>query len=194
MKTAVLGALALSLGLAGTARAQTIPETPPPGGGAAFGGAGQVSIAGDFSIGFTHNSDSDLSSFVLAPALDYFIIPQLSLGGQIRFGYASVGNTSTTNFGIGPRVGFNIPLGAMFSFYPRAGFDFQHVGVSIEGGGSDSYNLLSLFLFAPFLWHPVPHFYIGLGPFMDGGIAGERSARTFTFGLNTTVGGWFDWL
>ena len=190
MKTAVLGALTLaSLLLAGTARAQTLGETPVASN--TLGGVGQVTIAGDFAINFVHNTDADASDLVLAPAFDYFIAPQLSLGGQVVFGYATDNVGSRTSIGFGPRVGYNIPLREMFSLYPRVGFGFLHESVSLKGGGSGSGNAFTLTLYAPFLFHPVPHFFIGLGPAADIGIAG--SAKTTQIALITTVGGWFEW-
>jgi hypothetical protein len=140
---------------------------------------------------------SDFSTFELAPAIDYFIIPQLSLGGQILFTYEGNDNVSSTAFGIGPRIGFNLPLGAMFSLFPRAGFYITHITDSTEAGGvtvSQSATYFGLFLYAPFLWHPVPHFFIGLGPGLRGYVAGgNESAHRLTISLESTVGGWFDW-
>jgi hypothetical protein len=190
MKKAVLGALLLSSLLAGrVARAQNIAEQIN---GSNFGNTGQVAIAGDFSISFLHANGT--SSLVLSPAIDYFFMPHLSLGGQVTFAYASHDPGSSSSFGLAPRVGYNIPLAPMFSLYPRAGFSFTHVSVSPGGGTSASANLFGLFLFAPFLFHPVPHFFIGFGPSLSGDIAGGDSSDHFlTFGLESTVGGYFDW-
>jgi hypothetical protein len=192
MKTPVFGALALSLLFTGAAAAQTLGETPAA---STFGGRGQVAIAGDFSLRFEHTDGNN--ELQIAPALDYFIAPQLSLGGQVFVQYAGDDNFSTTAFGIGPRVGYNIPLAPMFSLFPRAGFTFTHVTSSAGSGSlsvSRSANYLGLFLFAPFLFHPVPHFFIGLGPSLSGPIAGgESSSRHLTIALESTVGGYFDW-
>jgi hypothetical protein len=189
MKKAVLGALLLSSLLATrVALAQNIAEQIN---GSNFGNTGQVAIAGDFSISFLHEHGT--SSLVLSPAIDYFFMPHLSLGGQVTFAYASYDPGSSTSFGLAPRVGYNIPLAPMFSLYPRAGFSFTHVSNS-GGGISDSSNLFGLFLFAPFLFHPVPHFFIGFGPSLSGDIAGGHPSQHFlTFGLESTVGGYFDW-
>src|SRR6185436_6519126 len=81
MKSTVLGALVLSsLLAAGTARAQNLADTINS---TTFGNPGQVAISGDFDISFTHENDT--STLVLAPAIDYFAIPQLSFGGQVLF-------------------------------------------------------------------------------------------------------------
>jgi hypothetical protein len=159
---------------------------------ATFGNKGQVAIAGDFTVSFLHANGT--STLVLAPAIDYFIAPQLSLGGQVSFEYSSFDPGSSSSFGLAPRVGYNIPLAPMFSLYPRAGFSFRHATFSPGGGTSRDANLLGLFVFAPFLFHPVPHFFVGFGPSLSGDIAGGNDADHFlTFGLESTVGGYFDY-
>ena len=55
-------------------------------------------------------------------------------------------------------------------------------------------TFLTLELYAPFLFHPVPHFFIGLGPSLSIDVAGgNSSSRETTIGLRSTVGGYFDW-
>src|SRR4051812_40732736 len=86
MKERVLGVVvAICLLFAGAARAQTLAPPPPPAAGLGpngFGAAGQVAIASDFGISFIHFSDAEFSELDLEPALDYFIAPNLSVGGK----------------------------------------------------------------------------------------------------------------
>jgi hypothetical protein len=194
MKTAVLGAITLSsLLLASTVHAQNLGETPVAAPASTFGNQGQVAISGDFNIQFTHRTEDEDSVLELAPAIDYFIAPQLSLGGQVLFGYHKNGPGSETAIGFGPRVGFNLALGPMFSLYPRLGFSYEHFTQS-AGSVSASQNFLGLSAYAPFLWHPVPHFFIGLGPRLSGIVAGGESRDRFLLiELLSTVGGYFDW-
>jgi len=187
MKKAVLGALLVSSMLAGrVAQAQDLAQQIS---GANFGTPGQVAIASDFSLFFSHFSDT--SHLSLSPAVDYFLIPQLSVGGSVTFAYDSFkGGGHSTPFGLGPRVGYNIPLTPMFSLFPRLALTYTHNTET----GEDSNNLLGLFLFAPFLFHPVPHFFIGFGPSLGGNFAGGESFNRFVvFTLESTVGGYFDW-
>jgi hypothetical protein len=187
MRMTVLGTLLLSSLLASrAAQAQNLADQVNT---ATFGNPGQVAIAGDFAISFLHRDG--VSSLVLAPAVDYFFLPHLSLGGQVAFEYSSFsGGRSSSSFGLGPRIGYDIPLAPMFSLYPRAGFSFSHNTAT----GQPSSNLLGLFLFAPFLFHPVPHFFIGFGPSLRGDFAGgDASDHVLTIGLESTVGGYFDW-
>jgi hypothetical protein len=194
----VVGTLFLLLSAAVAQAQELAPSPAPPAAGpgpGGFGGMGQVTIGSDFGISFLHNVDAETSSLSLSPALDYFFAPALSLGGQLQLDYNKAGGASTTVLGLGPRVGYVIPLGDMFSVYPKAGLYLQHVSFSPGGGGSSSsYNLFSLFLSAPFLFHPVPHFFVGIGPTLFANLAGANSARRdLQIGLVSTVGGWFDW-
>jgi hypothetical protein len=191
MKATVLGAISLSsLLFAATAGAQNLADTVNA---PTFGAPGQVSIAGDFSLGFAWESEGETAAVSLAPAVDYFFAPQLSLGGQILFEYGKNGPVSSTTIGLAPRFGFNLPVGPMFTFYPRVGLSFTHVTVSVNSmSASDTF--VGLFVYAPFLFHPVPHFYIGFGPSFSGNFAGgEPQDRFLTIALLTTVGGYFDW-
>jgi hypothetical protein len=187
MKKTVLGALLLSSLLAApTARAQSLSEAIN---GTNFGNPGQVAVAGDFSLSFSHYNDS--SHLRIAPAADYFFLPHLSFGGQVIFEYDSYkGGGHATTFGLGPRVGYDIPLAAMFTLFPRLTLAYTHFSPS----GADSSNLLGMFLYAPFLFHPVPHFFVGFGPSFGGNFAGgDDGDRFFVFELVSTVGGYFDW-
>jgi hypothetical protein len=191
MKATVLGAISLSsLLFAATAAAQNLADTVNA---PTFGAPGQVSIAGDFSVGFAYESEGESSAVSLAPAVDYFFAPQLSLGGQLLFAYENHNPGTVTTFGLAPRFGFNLPLGPMFTFYPRLGLRFTHVTRSL-GSMSAGDTFVGMFVYAPFLFHPVPHFYVGFGPSFSGDFAGgERQDRFLTIALLSTVGGYFDW-
>jgi hypothetical protein len=187
MRTTILCTVLLSSLLAArAAQAQNLAEQIST---TTFGNTGQVAIASDFTLFFSHANDN--SSLSLAPAVDYFFMPQLSLGGQVRFDYDSFeGGGHQTSFGLGPRVGYNIPLAPMFSLFPRVVLSYTHNSAT----GAEDSNLLGLFLYAPFLFHPVPHFFIGFGPSFGGNFAGGHgSQRFFVFTLESTVGGYFEW-
>jgi hypothetical protein len=195
MKTAVLGAIASSaLFFATPARAQNLAETIQT---STFGNPGQVAISQDFSVTFHYNTENSAAEFRLAPAIDYFIAPQLSLGGQFVFRYFSNDPYSESEFGIGPRIGFNLPLAPMFSLWLKAGFLFTHTTASATMNSvtvSQSANFLTLGVAAPFLFHPVPHFFIGFGPNFFGNVAGGQAGDRFlVIALETVVGGYFDW-
>jgi hypothetical protein len=38
------------------------------------------------------------------------------------------------------------------------------------------------------MFHPAPHFFVGLGPFLDADLSGD--SRATTWGAKLTIGGW----
>jgi hypothetical protein len=166
----------------------------PGAGPAGFGGQGQVAISSDFEISFTRLADADVSTLKLAPAADYFFAPNLSFGGQAQIIYVSAPGGTTTDLGVGPRIGYLVPLTEAFSIFLRGGLSLRHVSFGPQMGAGTDYNLLSIFGYVPFLFHPVPHFFIGIGPSLFANVAGGNAAqRDVELGIQSTVGGWFDW-
>jgi hypothetical protein len=207
--------------MAGVAAAQYPPPAPPAAPGyayppagpfptprARFGNAGVFAFSSDINVGLvghsqsvpnnTGDSPSDWN-LTLKPSLDYFVIQGLSVGGFVEYAhnYLSVPNqnavgstvTNTNTFGIGARVGYNIPFVDAVSWWPMAGLGYSTTG------GDNSYNSLTVSLFAPFLYHPVSHFFMGLGPVIATDLsangANGPAAKTTTYGLQFTIGGWF---
>jgi hypothetical protein len=146
-----------------------------------------VAISSDFDISFRHQTDTDVSTLTLAPALDYLFAPHVSVGGQVLFKYEKRG-TAATRFGLLPRVGYDLPLGDVFSMFAKGGLAISHVSF-----GGDEATVFSLFFDVPFLFHPVPHFFIGIGPHLEVGLAGSGASAATEIALLSTVGGWFDW-
>jgi hypothetical protein len=166
-----------------------------------FGGKGQIAVLSDtgFSIGNTSISGADGSTtaLVLRPAVDYFIADYISLGGFLGLAYTSTGGGSDTTFSIGPRVGYNIPLSERFSFWPKVGFSFASTSqkqddtelANGQTASNDTSNTsIQLNLFAPFMFHAVEHFFVGLGPAFDLDLSGDNKATTIAARL--TLGGW----
>jgi hypothetical protein len=118
------------------------------------------------------------SRFLLQPALDYFVMGGVSVGGLVGFGYG--GGTTTIN--LGARAGFNQPLTERFSFWPTAGI----IGSYQTGHGSSS-SQAELVVLAPFLYHPVQHFFLGAGPFLSYLVKGGPDTQ---YGLDFVIGGW----
>jgi hypothetical protein len=167
-----------------------------------FGGKSQIAVSSDagFSIGSTSISgvDGSTTSIVLRPAVDYFIADYISLGGFLGLDYTSTAGGSSTTFSIGPRVGYNIPLSERFSLWPKVGFAFASTsqkqddtrlptGQTIEAD-DETNTSLQLNLFAPFMFHPVAHFFVGVGPAFDLDLTGDNKATTIAARL--TLGGW----
>jgi hypothetical protein len=83
--------------------------------------------------------------FSVAPAADYFVIPNLSVGGNILFGVFSPAQGSGANaprarrsplVGIAPRVGYNLPITDMISFWPKVYFSY------VTANGSSATRML----------------------------------------------------
>jgi hypothetical protein len=154
----------------------------------AFGGtARELERQGTFAVtnnaSFTYNHQighGDGTGFSLRPALDYFVIQNLSVGGAFEFDFAS-GNPDRTTFSVAPEVGYEFALSDSWSFWPQA---------SLSMGFPNPGNpFVTVTLFAPFLVHPAEHFFFGLGP----GFAQDLTSNPTTqiFGA-FRIGGYFD--
>jgi hypothetical protein len=143
--------------------------------GNAFGAAGQIAITGELE-GHLHNG----WELRLHPAADYFIVNNVSVGGAIGLQYDS-GNPSTTIVDIGARVGFNLNIVDRVGFWPTAGIFYVHVS------GRPATNSTAFRVFAPFLFHIVPHLFVGLGPSFGLDLGGGGNS----YGIDSVVGGWF---
>jgi hypothetical protein len=180
-----------------------------------FGGRGQVVISDDQPFGsilasgavspsapsststvsFQYATISDNhgsgTSFVVSPALDYFAIDGLSLGGSVVFGIfnpaheGSGSGTTVTLFAIAPRIGVNIRLGDSVSFWPKMYFGYATTSVSDNGPTS---NATAIGIFAPFLFHPVPHFFVGIGPNLSTQLSNNVSTSSIGIGGTTIPG------
>jgi hypothetical protein len=218
----------MALGLltvAGTAAAQ-YPPPPPPAGGyyppapsgtrQHFGDQGQLVISNDADLSFLGQSTSDNGgstwTLKVQPAVDYFIIPNLSLGGLVLLAHTSnsppsqpgvtANSTSTTTYGIGARIGYNIALVDSLSFWPKLALIYA--GSSFDPGGGAQGSSGSAFdvqLYAPLLLHPINHFFIGIGPFVQTDLTSSASAagqsiqnppKATEYGLMFDLGGWMD--
>jgi hypothetical protein len=155
---------------------------------AGFGNPRQWAFSTDAGLSIqrstTSGPGSATTTLIIQPAFDYFVIKNLSVGGQLGLTYTKVGDNKGTIFTLGPRVGYNFELSRLLSVWPKLGFSFAHA----NRDGSDSSNSLALNLFAPVMLHPAPHFFAGFGPFLDADLSGDN--RTTTWGFKLTLGGW----
>jgi hypothetical protein len=167
-----------------------------------FGGSGQLAISSDagFSLSNTSLSEADGSStaLILRPAVDYFVVDNLSLGGFLGLEYNTAPGGSSTAMSIGPRVGYNLPFGERWSVWPKLGFSFASTSQKVDDvtlptgevveGRDETSTSLQLNIFAPVMFHPVEHFFLGLGPAFDLDLTGDNKATTIAARL--TLGGW----
>lgn len=146
------------------ARRTTDPDGPTP---STSGSAGTVGFGWYQALTPIHTARG---------AFDVFVIDRLSLGGSLG-AYAQQGGGG---FLLSPRVGYSIPLGKMFTFWPRGGVtfvkqrDLELFGVSLE---------------PMFVAWPRPNWGVLLGPTLDFDFAGSENDNTsvseVSFGIPT---------
>src|SRR5262245_36735234 len=91
-----------------------------------LGRPGQVAIASDFELSFTTTrtreqfGDDTRVEIRVAPAVDVFVAPHLSLGGQLLYEHRDDDFWGSTQLGAAVRAGYAVNLGAV-SVWPRAG-------------------------------------------------------------------------
>jgi hypothetical protein len=185
-------------------------ESAPPPAATGLGAVGQIAISDDLHVTAARASQSFMgqsyksTTLLLQPAIDIFLAPNLSIGGQLQLGRSSNnanGDTTTTTIGLLPHIGYNIPIGPTASIWPRASLAYLHYSYSTPGASYENSNYtVSFIAFVPVLFQPAPHFFIGGGPYLStdliskydsGGGASGDTFKTTTFGLLSTVGGYF---
>lgn len=79
------------------------------------------------------------------------------------------------------------------SIWPKVGFSLANTTVNNDGidgidDEEESNTSVQLNLFAPLMFHPVQHFFLGFGPALDVDLSGDAKATTIAARL--TLGGW----
>ena len=143
----------------------------------------------------------DSTRIQLQPAIDYFVSPNLSIGGQVRIGRESRDNGSgstndVTTLGLLPRIGYNVALSPTSSIWPRLALGYVHTSTDMYGGQiTASGYIVSVEVFVPLIFQPVPHFFLGGGPLVStdlvSKIEGVDAVKTTNIGLQSTIGGYF---
>jgi hypothetical protein len=156
----------------------------------AFGGTarelerqGNFVVTNNAGFQFSHrfNEPTD-TTFLVRPALDYFVISNLSLGGAVEFDVNAPQHGSTTTIvAIAPDVGFEIALSDTWSIWPSLSLPMTFP--------SDANASVAIAIFVPFLIHPAEHFFFGIGPGFAQGLT-SNPATVITGGF--LVGGYFD--
>jgi len=183
-------------------RGPPLPQVPADSPSGIFGAKGQLAISSDAGLSISNTTISGVegssTQLVLRPAVDYFVIDYLSIGGFLGLDYNTAPGGSSTAFSVGPRVGYNLPLSERFSLWPKVGFSFASTsqkrdavtlpdGTTVDATDETSTSA-QLNLFVPFMFHPVRHFFIGFGPAFDLDLSGDSKATTIAARL--TLGGW----
>jgi hypothetical protein len=170
-----------------------------------FGKTGVINVASDlsFSVQSTmysapsgQESPASATAYSIGPAADVFVIDNLSVGGQILFGQTAVSDLKTDTFRIAPRVGYHISLvPERFGLWPRLEFGYQTSTNKLQGSPDSTDKAVQFGAFVPLLIHPVEHFHIGIGPFLDTDLSaktdGANGIKETTIGLRTEIAGWW---
>jgi hypothetical protein len=201
MKSIHASSLLLSLLLAsltGSARAQDTDDSAPfannktsaapfavaPSSG--FGAIGQwvltmrTTADGGF-VYFHKGTGNDNWQLNLHPAIDYFITGRFSVGATVGIAY-SPADAGSTWLDIGARGGFNLTITDNIGWWPNLGISAHHENIEHNSATSTSLNI-----FAPFLYHLVPHLFAGLGPAFAFQLSGGDGS---SYGLDFVLGGW----
>jgi hypothetical protein len=143
---------------------------------------------------------------------DYFIIPGLSVGGNLGFFTFSDSNSdgSTTQDAgngngilVAGRAGYAYMFTPKLGIWPRGGLTYmgghaENADASVQNGAT----ALALTLEVPFVITPMPHLAFLIYPFWDIGLSGSRSitlgtqtnttdANTHGIGIQTGITGYF---
>jgi hypothetical protein len=171
-----------------------------------FGKAGVINVASDLSLSVQSTSFSapsgekapdSVTTFAIGPAADVFVIDNFSVGAALLFGKTAFGpDVTQTTIGAAPRIGYHVPLvPERLGLWPRLEFGYASVKTKATGAPDTTEKTLALGLFVPLLIHPVEHFHIGIGPFIDTDLSatedGKDSLKQTTIGLRTEIAGWW---
>jgi len=126
-----------------------------------FGHRGQVVPFGFFSYSHVSANDQSIEIVSIAPGVLWFFTDSIAIGGSPRYAFtsAALGGSSAHLLGLEPIVAVAVPLAAQVALFPRFGMEFSW----IWSGGTTS-NSITLDGFAPVVFFPVPHLYLGVGP------------------------------
>lgn len=196
LASALAATLALLLMPAAADAQDAAPANP-------MGQPGQIAIHGDLQLSFVHESGSapeggedpdSITTITIAPGADFFVGPGLSLGGQLLYAHSSSGDSSSDSYGAAPRIGYFAGLGPKVGVWPTA--SIAYVRASIDSGESDlsAYKVI-VQVFAPLLFQPADHFFLGIGPIFQSDLVSkfedEDDTKRTAFGVQTIVGGYW---
>jgi hypothetical protein len=165
------------------------PVAPPPA-EPHLGKAGQLIITDTFGY-LSHSGNT--TTFEIDPAVHFLVSDYFTLGVELAYAHSStttkVGtreNTSTSSqLGAGLDLGVHAAVSELVSVWPTIFGGYVH-----PSAGSDSLLLGSGFAV---LFHPVPHFFLGLEPGVNARRATEGTNQSFQYTqrLYTLIGGWW---
>src|SRR3954465_8916071 len=97
----LLACVGMALGNPHSTNAQSAVEDTGHGPSHKFGDKGQLAFSSDAALQIEYRSPGDTSAITLAPAVDYFVIDRLSIGGFIAWTYVTAGDSNSSRFSVG---------------------------------------------------------------------------------------------
>lgn len=141
-----------------------------------------ISSPNEFPFWLTKTGDGGWA-LTFRPSLDTFVVRNVSVGGVVTLST----NGGGSDVGIGARAGYNVPLTSLVSIWIRGGLYFHHTAINSGPSGNETVMDINV----PFLFHLVPHFFVGVGPLFHLPLQNSMMGGTdATYGLTATVGGW----
>jgi hypothetical protein len=162
--------------------------------------------------------------------VDYAVIDHLTVGGFVALGFGLGGSNSRevvrpnvknetsqdagtgTLVGVGPRVGYILPVGDVLALWLRGGLSFYSLSNrayvdenNVQVRNSTTTTSLSLDLDPQLSIVPTEHFFLGVGPLVNIPITGSRSVESVRgnqttkvsndfsqlhIGISASIGGW----
>lgn len=153
-----------------------------------FGRAGQIVPSG--AISFNYAAGPEVGSIFVSPGVLWFPVNGIAIGGAASYGYVSsqqsvnVLQPASHQVGLEPEVGVAIPMGDSFALFPRVGIAVTWLFP--QGFGTQRFTTLQAV--APVLFIPVPHFFLGFGPYLRMDPSRPSASQ---FGLASEIGGYF---
>jgi hypothetical protein len=145
------------------------------------------------SIGLAYQRPNSMLT-IPRVGFDYFIIPQLSLGGTLGFysddpddtdGDPGDNNDESSGLLFAPRVGYAIDFNAKWGVWLRGGLTY----VSVDRDNDDDVSLIALSGEGAFYFMPVPSVGFTLSPLFDLGLSGEEHVGNDEWDYNERVFG-----
>ena len=101
-------------------------------------GAAIISGMASFTSTKVKDAENSTTNIAAVPIVQYFIVPNIFIGGAVEFNSMSHGDYSSSSFGVGPAVGYAIG-GKNSSTFPYLGGSFRFRSSS-QDDGTDEYK------------------------------------------------------
>lgn len=135
----------------------------------------------------------------LALAIDYFVVKRVSVGAFVRAGYSWSPDAFGPGFGVGPRIGYQVPFTEWVSIWPRLDLSFGAQATFVRTTASalapppGTLWFFNAAVHLPLVFSILQHVVIGVGPYFSlepQWMAGQTELAAFAlnFGVSSFIG------